>query len=49
MFFLSIVNKIKVNKKRIKKMIEITTGMPSPPFLIIEPSGAPIKNSTTQA
>ena len=33
----------------IKNKIEISTGIPKPPFLIIAPSGAPIKNMITQA
>ena len=32
-----------------KKKIETTTGIPNPPFLIIAPRGAPIKNIRTQA
>ena len=32
-----------------KKSIEITTGVPSPPFLIIAPSGAPMKKNMIQA
>ena len=32
-----------------KNIIENTKGIPKPPFLIIEPSGAPIKNNTIQA
>ena len=30
-------------------MTEMTTGIPSPPFLIIAPSGAPMKKKTRQA
>src|SRR5436190_7662223 len=36
-------------KKNIKSKIAITRGVPSPPFLIIEPKGAPIRNKTRQA
>ena len=42
-------NKNKHQAPVIKKAIEINTGTPSPPFLIIEPKGAPIKNITRQA
>jgi len=36
-------------QKRIKKMVEMTAGSPSPPFRMIAPSGAPIKKSRKQA
>ena len=32
----------------IKRITEITTGAPSPPFLIIAPSGEPIKKKMIQ-
>jgi hypothetical protein len=33
----------------IKKTVEITVGIPNPPFLIIAPSGAPTKRKIRQA
>ena len=32
-----------------KKLIAAISGVPNPPFLIIAPNGAPIKNSIKQA
>ena len=36
-------------QNRIKKMVEITAGIPRPPFLMIAPSGAPMKNRRKHA
>ena len=36
-------------KKNINKKIANTRGVPNPPFLMIEPSGAPMRNKTRQA
>ena len=36
-------------KNTTKKATASTIGVPKPPFLIMEPNGAPIKKSTIQA
>ena len=41
--------KLLSRKKITKKIIANTKGVPSPPLRIMEPKGAPIKNSTKQA
>ena len=41
----NVLNKWKITKKIMAK----TNGVPNPPFRMMEPSGAPIKNKTKQA
>ena len=36
-------------KKKTKNMIAEIMGVPNPPFRMMDPSGAPIKNNTKQA
>ena len=43
------MSKLSRNGYIIKKNTDIITGIPKPPFLIIDPNGAPIKNITKHA